>query len=125
VRVEFDPDITSFRDLLDKIFKKVKPFSFCESRECKQYQHGIWWVQEEQRVEIMEKVSQIEKREENLNRHSPRKVRMEISRAREFYKAEEYHQDNYNKAMQMFPPIESPDNNHGNKLGKEKLKNEL
>mmetsp|Transcript_7635 Transcript_7635/g.8765 ORF Transcript_7635/g.8765 Transcript_7635/m.8765 type:complete len:145 (-) Transcript_7635:164-598(-) len=121
VRLEYDTTKISTIDLLEKIFKTIHPFNFCESLECKQYQDGVWWSSEDQLEAIMVKVKEYEAKEKVFNKFNPRKVRMEISQVKKFYKAEEYHQNNYIKAMKTFPTIETKTV----KISKEALKKEL
>jgi len=84
VRLEFDPSKISYGELLDKIFNSASPFTGPSSYS-KQYQSGVWYTSQEQYADIQNKVKEVEKR-------TGRKVLMEISPAKSFYRAEEYHQ---------------------------------
>mmetsp|Transcript_940 Transcript_940/g.1125 ORF Transcript_940/g.1125 Transcript_940/m.1125 type:complete len:101 (+) Transcript_940:262-564(+) len=77
VRIEFNPDRITYRDILDVIFKSASPFSKSWSM---QYQSGVWWLDEEQRSVINQKVKEVEER-------TSKKVKMEISKAKKFYRA--------------------------------------
>jgi len=84
VRLEFDPKIIPYDQLLDKIFASASPFRG-PSAFSKQYQSGVWWTSEAQKAALLAKVNKIEA-------STGKKVKMEMSAAKNFYRAEEYHQ---------------------------------
>jgi len=84
VRLEFDPKRVSYSELLERVFKNVSPFRKALAYS-KQYQHAVWWTNDEQRDYIQKKVKEVESK-------FGKQVLMEISEAKKFYRAEEYHQ---------------------------------
>ena len=88
IMVVYDPEEVSFRELVSVYFERLEATSsqykinlFQEEHEALQYQHGIYYHNEEQR-EVAETAIA-----ENNNRFN-----VELRPATQFYEAEEYHQ---------------------------------
>ncbi|HEX6997696.1 MAG TPA: peptide-methionine (S)-S-oxide reductase MsrA [Gammaproteobacteria bacterium] len=92
VRVEYDPSVVSYEELLDAFWHNVDPLDdggqFCDRGD--QYRTAIFYHDEQQR-ELAERSKQ--KLEESGV--LPGKIVTEIVPAGEFYPAEDYHQDYY------------------------------
>lgn len=94
VQVLYDPTQVSFETLLEVFWRNIDPLTknkqFCDAGT--QYRSGIFFHSDEQRV-----LAEKSKRElEKSNRFSEPIV-TEITKASQFYPAEEYHQDYYKK----------------------------
>ena len=94
VEIHYDPTKVSYRELLDVFWQNVDPTTadrqFCDRGS--QYRTGIFFHDEEQRRLAEETRSEIE--EQGVLK---KPIVTEIVAAREFYPAEEYHQDYYKK----------------------------
>lgn len=92
VKVEYDPKIVSYEKLLDVFFVNHDPTTntrqFCDTGN--QYRPGIFYYTEEQK-----KLAEKKKKEVEESVSFP--VVTEITKAEEFYPAEDYHQDYYMK----------------------------
>eukprot|EP00656_Telonema_subtile_P004803 TRINITY_DN12196_c0_g1_i7.p1 TRINITY_DN12196_c0_g1~~TRINITY_DN12196_c0_g1_i7.p1 ORF type:complete len:141 (+),score=23.19 TRINITY_DN12196_c0_g1_i7:461-883(+) len=88
VTVLFDPKVTTFRECLDFFFESHSPFRSCGGG---QYASGVWWHDEEQRIEIEKKVSELEAA------NPGQKVGTIHTGLTKVYRAEEYHQKFYSK----------------------------
>ena len=93
VEIVFDPSKVSFQKLLDVFWRNHDPLAknrqFCDSGE--QYRAGIFYHDDEQKrlAEETKKTVQM--------KFAPRVVHTEVTKATAFYKAEDYHQDYYEK----------------------------
>jgi peptide-methionine (S)-S-oxide reductase len=92
VKVTFDPTKTSYKQLLEIFWHNVDPLSvggqFCDRGT--QYRSAIFYLDDEQRA-----LAEASRREVARRFSAP--IATEITRATEFYPAEEYHQDFYKK----------------------------
>ena len=93
VEIAFDPSKVGYQKLLDVFWHNHDPLAknrqFCDSGD--QYRPAIFYHDEEQRklAEASKKAVQ--------EKFAPRVVQTEIAKAGAFYKAEDYHQDYYEK----------------------------
>ncbi len=94
VRVEYDPSVVSYEKLLDVFWHNIDPLDdggqFCDRGD--QYRTAIFYHDERQR-----ELAEESKRELAENETLPGEIVTEIIPATEFYAAEEYHQDYYEK----------------------------
>jgi len=92
VRIEYDPARISFDEVLHVYWRNVDPFDaggqFCDRGDI--YATAIFYVTEEQRS-----AAEASKRE--LEQRFGNSIATDIRSFTEFYPAEEYHQDYYNK----------------------------
>ena len=92
VRVTFDPAKISYARLLEIYWHNVDPFSgdgqFCDRGN--QYRPAIFYLDENQKKAAEESKKKVEAQ-------LKKSVAVEITRAGEFWPAEEYHQDFYKK----------------------------
>jgi peptide-methionine (S)-S-oxide reductase len=90
VQVQFDPDVTSYRDILEVFFAIHDPTT--PDRQGNdigtQYRSAIFWHDEQQR-ETAEKLI----RELNSEKVWPEPIVTELLPAGDFYRAEQYHQN--------------------------------
>jgi peptide-methionine (S)-S-oxide reductase len=93
VEIVYDPSKVSYRKLLDVFWRNHDPLAknrqFCDSGE--QYRAGIFYHDEEQKRLAEETKKAVQ------TRFAPRVVHTEVTKATPFYKAEDYHQDYYQK----------------------------
>jgi peptide-methionine (S)-S-oxide reductase len=93
VEIAFDPSKVSYQKLLDVFWRNHDPLAkdrqFCDRGD--QYRPAIFFHDDEQRklAEASKKAVQ--------EKFGPRVVQTEITKAGAFYKAEDYHQDYYEK----------------------------
>ncbi|MEA2978357.1 MAG: peptide-methionine (S)-S-oxide reductase [Alphaproteobacteria bacterium] len=93
VEIAFDPSKVSYQKLLEVFWRNHDPLAkdrqFCDRGD--QYRPAIFYHDEEQRklAEASKKAVQ--------EKFAPRAVQTEIAKAGTFYKAEDYHQDYYEK----------------------------
>jgi peptide-methionine (S)-S-oxide reductase len=93
VEIVFDPSKVSYQKLLDVFWRNHDPLAkdrqFCDSGD--QYRAGIFYHDDEQKrlAEETKKTVQM--------KFAPRGVHTEVTKAPTFYKAEDYHQDYYQK----------------------------
>ncbi len=94
VQVEFDPNVVSYEDLLNAFWEMHDPTS--KNRQGldigKQYRSAIFYHSEEQREKALKSRDEL-----SSSGKYKKKIVTEIERAREFYRAEEYHQRYYDK----------------------------
>lgn len=94
VRVLYDPEKITYRELLDVFWRNIDPMTadrqFCDGG--KQYRTGIYFHDEEQ-----QRLAEQTKREIEQSGILERPIVTEIVAAGEFWPAEEYHQDFYVK----------------------------
>jgi peptide-methionine (S)-S-oxide reductase len=92
VQVVYDPARVSYDRLLHVFWRNVDPFDpggqFCDRGS--QYRAGIFFHDEEQRRRAEASLSEVQARSKD-------RVAVEITPAAEFYPAEDYHQDYYQK----------------------------
>jgi peptide-methionine (S)-S-oxide reductase len=93
VEIVYDPSKVSYEKLLDTFWRNHDPLAknrqFCDSGP--QYRPGIFYHDEEQRKLAEESKKAVQAK------FAPRIVHTEVTRAGAFYKAEDYHQDYYEK----------------------------
>ncbi len=93
VEIVFDPSKVTYQKLLDVFWRNHDPLAkdrqFCDSGE--QYRAGVFYRDDEQKrlAEETKKAVQM--------KFAPRVVHTEVTKATTFYKAEDYHQDYYEK----------------------------
>ncbi len=93
VEIVFDPSKVTYQKLLDVFWRNHDPLAkdrqFCDSGE--QYRAGIFYHDDGQKrlAEETKKAVQM--------KFAPRVVHTEVTKAPTFYKAEDYHQDYYEK----------------------------
>jgi peptide-methionine (S)-S-oxide reductase len=94
VQVEYDPKRVSYEKLLEVFWRNIDPTQkdaqFCDHGS--QYRSGIFYHGEEQR-----KLAEASKAALMKNKPFKGEIVTEITRASEFYAAEGYHQDYYQK----------------------------
>lgn len=94
VRIEYDPNVVSYRELLDVFWHNIDPLDaggqFCDRGD--QYRSAIFYHDDEQR-ELAER----SKRELEERDALPGDIVTEITAATPFYAAEDYHQDYYQR----------------------------
>ena len=93
VEIVYDPSKVTFQKLLDVFWRNHDPLAknrqFCDSGE--QYRAGIFYHDDEQK-RLAE-----ETRKAVQTKFAPRVVHTEVTKATAFYKAEDYHQEYYEK----------------------------
>ena len=97
IMLEYDPEKVSYSDLLEIYFANVDPYD-AEGQFIDKgfsYTLAIFYTSEEERQLAAEKIAQIEAQ-------SGRKVQVALLPFRNFYEAEEYHQDYYLKNPEAF-----------------------
>ena len=94
VKVSFDPDVISYRQILDFFWRHIDPTrndgQFCDTGP--QYRPAIFYMDESQKtiaIESMDTITKIKPFKEPL--------KVELIPASHFYLAEQYHQDYYKK----------------------------
>jgi peptide-methionine (S)-S-oxide reductase len=94
VQVEYDPDVVTYEALLDTFWHNIDPVDaggqFCDRGD--QYRSAIFYHDERQR-----ELAQESKRELEESDMVPRRIVTEIVPATEFYVAEAYHQNYYER----------------------------
>ena len=94
VQVEYDPKRVSYEKLLDVFWRNIDPTQrdaqFCDHGS--QYRSGIFYHDDEQR-----KRAEASKAALMKNKPFKGEIVTEVTRASEFYAAEDYHQDYYQK----------------------------
>lgn len=92
VKINYDPSKVSYEKLLTIFWRNIDPFDdrgqFCDKG--KQYKPAIFYMNEEEKVLA-------EKSKKAMEERLGREIVTEILPAREFYAAEEYHQNYYKK----------------------------
>ena len=94
VRVVFDPEVVSYRELLEIFWRNIDPTvadrQFCDIGS--QYRSGIFYHDEAQREAAEQSLADLER-----SKPFPEPIVTEITAATVFYPAEPYHQDYYKK----------------------------
>lgn len=92
VKIEFDPKIISYDDILDIFFSLHDPTTLNRQGNDvgTQYRSAIFYVDNEQKKLAESKVLEVKKLWNDP-------IVTEINELKEFYRAEEYHQDYFNK----------------------------
>ena len=92
IRIAYDPSKVSYEKLLEVFWHNIDPFDrngqFCDKGN--QYRSAIFYESEEQKLAA-------EKSKKNIEKRLSKAVVTEVTKAGEFYPAEEYHQDYYKK----------------------------
>mmetsp|Transcript_10312 Transcript_10312/g.11848 ORF Transcript_10312/g.11848 Transcript_10312/m.11848 type:complete len:130 (+) Transcript_10312:287-676(+) len=83
IRVEFDPTLISYAELVRKVLEKSPPFM--PQGRSQQYQSAIWYHSEAQESFVKNKIQALEEKRN-------KKATIRIEPADKFYRAEEYHQ---------------------------------
>lgn len=95
LRVIYDPNTVSYQTLLDTFWRNIDPVDaggqFCDRGS--QYRSGVFYVDEDQR-QLAETSKRTLQQNPLLETSS---IATEITAATEFYAAEDYHQDYYQK----------------------------
>lgn len=93
IKIVYDPKKISYEKLLEVFWKNIDPTvkdkQFCDSGN--QYRSGIFYLNENQKKLAQESKKKLEKKFQIIY--------TEITKAKEFYEAEEYHQDFYIKSQ--------------------------
>ncbi len=94
VQVEFNPSIVSFKELLDYFFRMHDPTTPNQQGVDigNQYRSVVFYHSDEQKSQAQEFLDLLESKDA-----FGKKIVTEISKASEFWKAEDYHQDYYEK----------------------------
>ena len=94
VQITFDPELVSYEVLLDIFWRNVDPTrddgQFCDTGN--QYRPAIFYMNEKQHEAALASLREIQ----HIKTFAD-PIKVEITRASEFYPAEEYHQDYYLK----------------------------
>lgn len=94
IEVQYDPNKITYAQLLEVFWRNIDPVDahgqFCDKGT--QYRSGIFYKNEQQRLAAEESKAQIDK-----SKTLPEPIVTEITKASEFYPAEDYHQDYYKK----------------------------
>ena len=94
VAIRYDPDVISYEQLLDVFWPNIDPLDaggqFCDRGS--QYRSGIFYLDERHR-----ELAEQSKRELEKSGKLPGPIVTEITAAGEFYAAEDYHQNYYEK----------------------------
>ena len=87
VKVEYDPDIVSLKDILNQFFKVIDATSLNRQGpdEGSQYRSGVYYINDEDLEIILDVINN-----EQLKYENP--IVTEVERLEKFYLAEEYHQ---------------------------------
>ena len=95
VDIEFDPKTVSYEELLNKFWEIHDPTSYHKQGPDvgSQYRSAIFYHNEKQKQDALKSKQKIQKSEKYKNK----KIVTEIVNAKEFYKAEEYHQKYFQK----------------------------
>ncbi|MGZ4820965.1 MAG: peptide-methionine (S)-S-oxide reductase MsrA [Terriglobales bacterium] len=92
VRVSFDPEQVSFRELLDIFFTIHDPTTLNRQGNDvgTQYRSVIFYTSDEQRSEAEQTIAEL-----NASKAFPGPIVTAVEPAKEFYEAEDYHQEYY------------------------------
>ncbi len=92
IKIDYDPDKVSYEQLLDVFWKNIDPFDakgqFCDKGP--QYRAAIFYKNEEQKQLAVKSKNELQ---EKLGKE--KSIVTQILPAKEFYPAEDYHQDYY------------------------------
>ncbi len=97
IKLVYDPEKVSYDKLLDIYFANVDPFD-AEGQFIDKgfsYTLAIFYMSDDEKKTALEKIAKIEQ-------ESGKKVQVEVLPFKNFYKAEEYHQDYYLKNPEAF-----------------------
>ena len=91
VKVLYDPARITYRRLLEAFFEMHDPTQLNRQGPDigEQYRSGIWWVDEDQKRAAEGYIRELRA----LGRYGGREIVTEVEPAREFWPAEDYHQD--------------------------------
>ncbi|MDY6774512.1 MAG: peptide-methionine (S)-S-oxide reductase MsrA [Halobacteria archaeon] len=97
VQVSYDPDVVSYRELLEIFFSTHDPTTLNRQGPDvgSQYRSAVFYHDDEQRREVESLVDELESSDEYP--YGKGDIVTEINELEEFYEAEEYHQDYYDK----------------------------
>ena len=97
IKLVYDPEKVSYDKLLDIYFANVDPFD-AEGQFIDKgfsYTLAIFYISDDEKRAALEKIAKIEQ-------ESGKKVQVEVLPFKNFYEAEEYHQDYYLKNPEAF-----------------------
>jgi peptide-methionine (S)-S-oxide reductase len=94
LQVDFDPEKTSYRNLLSEIFKRQDPFNNIGHT---QYQNGIWYHGREQKEAVDTVMNDLYGIPSEAD-----KIETRIEPIGEFYRAEDYHQKYYLRKHEQY-----------------------
>lgn len=100
IQVEFDPDVISYRDLLDVFWRTHNPTTLNQQGNDigTQYRSGIFYSDDTQK-----QIAEQSKHDAEAEKIWPDPIVTEIVPLRTFYKAEGYHQNYYNNTRSKNP----------------------
>jgi len=82
IKIEYDPSILSYDKLLDVFFKEHMPVRKTKA----QYKSAVWVHDQEQREKVAQKIQEVQGKLQ-------REVVTDVEPVKEWYDAEEYHQN--------------------------------
>ncbi|MBE5859873.1 MAG: peptide-methionine (S)-S-oxide reductase MsrA [Butyrivibrio sp.] len=102
IKLVYDPEKVSYEKLLDIYFANVDPFDGEGQYIDKGFSYtlAVFYMNDEEKDAVTKKIGEIEKKEKENN--SDRKVQVAVIPYKNFYEAEEYHQDYYLKNPEAF-----------------------
>jgi peptide-methionine (S)-S-oxide reductase len=100
VQIVFDPDVISYRTLLDVFFALHDPTTLNRQGEDvgTQYRSAVYYHDDAQKKAADEAIAAV-----NASGHYPDRVVTEVTPAVEFYPAEQYHMDYYERNRNFNP----------------------
>lgn len=94
VKIEYDPALISYDSLLSVFWRNIDPLDargqFCDKGS--QYRSGIFYIDARQKEKAEASLVRLQK-----EKFTDRKIATEITQASEFYAAEDYHQNYYQR----------------------------
>lgn len=94
VKIEFDPQIVSYAQLLEKFWRSIDPTvkdaQFCDKGS--QYRSGIFYLDDDQKKLAESSLAKLEK-----EKPFPQPIVTEVTKATKFYSAENYHQNYHDR----------------------------
>ena len=103
IRVTYDPDKVTYDQLLDAFFDSHDPTQLNRQGEDegRQYRSAIFFVDEDQKKQAKAKIAELESK-----RVHKRRIATKLEALKEFYPAEDYHQD-FARRNPLLPYIQS------------------
>ena len=122
IKIEFDPNLIEYRDLLDVFFATHDPTTIDKqgADTGSQYRSIILYADENQRIKSENKIKQLEKSGEHEG-----KIVTEVRKLNNFFEAEDYHHNYYNsnKGAPYCQVVINPKLEKLNKLFEDRLRN--